>query len=109
MSNVIHLSSKDQLTSLFNEENSLVLIKFTATWCGPCRVMAPLFKDQADFHRLNDSAKKFIEVDIDQHSSLADSFKVYSVPCLVRVEQGKETDRVLGADPAKWKALILKN
>ncbi len=109
MESVIHLTSKEQLNSLFSEENSIVFLKFTATWCGPCRTMAPIFKDQADFHKLNDSNKKFVEIDLDQHSSIASKFKVNSVPCIVRVENGKETDRVLGADPKQWIALILKN
>ncbi len=68
-----------------------VLLDFTATWCGPCRQMAPLV------HRLAKQGHPVRQVDIDQHRDLATKFGVRGIPCFVMLVDGREVDRVVGA------------
>lgn len=61
------------------DENSVVVIKFFATWCGPCKRFAPVFEAVAGRVR----GAKFFQADIDKERALAQYFKVKSVPTLV--------------------------
>lgn len=61
----------DQLLSA----NELVMVKFTAAWCGPCKVIAPVYE------RLSEATTnvKFLEVDVDKSQSIAQKYKVSSM------------------------------
>lgn len=73
------------------------VIDFYATWCGPCKKMAP-FYDQLK-EKYSDKIN-FITVDIDQQPEIAKEYNVTAVPTFVIVdEEGKEIDRVTGALP----------
>lgn len=71
------------------------VVDFFATWCGPCRQMAPIFEQFAERHPEIHTAK----VDIDAEPSLADACHVMSVPTFVLFREGKEAARVVGAMP----------
>lgn len=67
---------KDQ--SLFDKilsANELVMVKFTAAWCGPCKVIAPVYERLCEA-TLN---VKFIEVDVDQSQAIASKYSVSSM------------------------------
>ncbi|XP_064971966.1 TPR repeat-containing thioredoxin TDX-like isoform X1 [Musa acuminata AAA Group] len=72
----------------------LVILYFTATWCGPCRFMAPIYKALAEKHR----NIVFLKVDIDELGNDAHRWNVNSVPTFFFVKDGKEVDKVVGAD-----------
>ena len=79
---------------LFNEvvlKEKKVLVDFYANWCGPCRMLRPILDSVAE--ELN---KKIVSINIDDNSSLAEKYKVLSIPCLVLFENGKETKRSVG-------------
>lgn len=78
-----------------------VLIDFWATWCGPCRMIAPMVEEIAE-EREDILVGK---VDVDTQPELAKRFGIVSIPTLVLVKDGKETARVMGYRP---KADILK-
>lgn len=69
----------------------IVLLDFSATWCGPCQMMRPVVT------QLSRSGCPVREVDIDRERELAKQFRVESVPCFVLVAQGQEVGRVVGA------------
>ena len=60
---------------------------FSATWCGPCKMMAPVFHTVADF----------FSVDVDENPGLAAANKVFSVPTLILYKNGVEASRSVGA------------
>lgn len=70
-----------------------VLIDFWATWCGPCRMIAPIVEEIA-----NEASGKFKvgKVNVDEEPELASAFQVASIPTLVVVEDGKVTGSAVG-------------
>ncbi len=73
-------------------EQERVLIDFNADWCGPCKMLGPILEDLAkDLEKT-----KVVSINVDENESLAREFNVFSIPCLVLLEKGKEIDRKVG-------------
>ena len=83
-------------------KNKVVLVDFWATWCAPCRMMAPVLNDVASDLSGNSKVGK---VDIEQFQSLAQKFKVRSIPTLILFKNGVEINRFVGI---KSKEFLIK-
>lgn len=83
-------------------KNKVVLVDFWATWCAPCRMMAPVLNDVADELSGNSHVGK---VNIEQYQSLAQKFKVRNIPTLILFKNGAEINRFVGI---KSKEFLLK-
>lgn len=70
----------------------LVLVDFFATWCGPCKMIAPILEEVSN--ELNDVV--IVKVDVDENLPLAGEFRISGVPTLVLFKDGQEIDRVVG-------------
>eukprot|EP01039_Chlorochromonas_danica_P005097 gene5097-5601_t len=87
--------TKEQLRRILGEESRLVVIKFTASWCGPCQKISPVFVDYSKNFR----NVKFVEIDVDDSSELAEEYGVNCMPTFVFVKNGTPlSDRIQGAD-----------
>ena len=81
-----------------------VLLDFWATWCGPCRMIAPTLAQIAEE---NEGKLKVGKVNVDEQMELAMQFGVTSIPLLVVMEKGKVVNKALGAMPkAKIESLF---
>ncbi|NP_001088487.1 thioredoxin L homeolog [Xenopus laevis] len=80
----------------------LVVIDFTAVWCGPCQRIAP------DFEKLSTENPDIVlfKVDVDNASDVAQLCGVRSMPTFVFYKSGKEVERFSGADISKLKSTI---
>ena len=79
---------KDDFKALIAKE-SKVLVDFYATWCGPCKMLAPILENYQSDIRL-------IKVDTDEYDELSREYGVMSIPTLVLIENGKEVKRNIG-------------
>jgi thioredoxin 1 len=83
-------------------KNKLVLVDFWASWCAPCRMMAPVLNEVAT--ELTGNAR-IGKVDIEKYQSLAQKFRVRSIPTLILIKNGTEINRFVGI---KSKDFLLK-
>ena len=77
-------------------ENGVVLVDFFATWCGPCKMLAPVLDGLSSEM---EGKAKVIKVDIDQSPDLADKFGISSVPTMMVFKDGKKADAMVGFLP----------
>ncbi len=73
-----------------------VLVDFFATWCGPCKVMAPILEEVAQ--GVKDAAEIY-KVDVDQAFTLAQRYNIMSVPTLLVFENGAVSKQFVGVTP----------
>jgi len=66
---------------------------FSASWCGPCRMMAPILEDISDKYK---GKYYFYQIDIDSAEEIATKFNITVVPTIVIFKNGKELDRTSG-------------
>ena len=76
------------------KSSKIAVVDFWATWCGPCKMMAPVFHTVAE--DMKDEVS-FFNVDVDENPGLAASNKVFSVPTLILYKDGVEVSRSVGA------------
>ena len=77
------------------ENKGEVVVDFFATWCGPCKMLAPVFESVSE--ELNDA--KFVKVDIDESLELAQKFGISTVPTMMIFKDGKVVDTLVGFMP----------
>lgn len=98
---VIELTEKS-FDTVINSPN--VLVDFYATWCGPCRVQAPVLESFAERY---EGRVKVAKLDIDQAPAIAQRLGVMSVPTLVAFREGKETARRTGVQSTEGLAALV--
>ncbi|MFA6404274.1 MAG: thioredoxin [Salinivirgaceae bacterium] len=85
-----------------NLKNNVVLVDFWASWCAPCKMMAPVLNEIAEDDKTSFTVAK---VNVEQYQQLATKYKVKNLPTLVLFKNGKEVQRLVGF---KNKKAILK-
>ena len=81
---LVHATA-ETLESLI-QENKIVLVDFFATWCGPCRMIAPLIEQVAEEY---DGKAVVAKVDIDEEQELATQYGIESIPTVILFKDGK--------------------
>jgi thioredoxin 1 len=71
-----------------------VLVDFWATWCGPCKMVAPVLEQISDEHADELTVAK---VDVDQNPTLAQQYKIMSIPTMILFKDGKPVTTMMGA------------
>jgi len=78
----------------------LLMVDFSAEWCGPCGAMAPVLEELAE---ASQGRMTLMRVDVDENPGLAARYAVRSIPAIVFLKDGAVVDRVVGEAP---KALL---
>lgn len=103
----MQINSISEFEELINSEK-LTVVDFFATWCGPCKMLGPVFQGVAD--ELGNKVN-FIKVDIDQFNEIASKYQVASVPTIIYFKNGNIIDKTVGfmdSDALKNKISSLK-
>lgn len=93
--------------SIISNTNSLVVIDFWATWCGPCMYMIPIFEKIA---RKYAGKAVFGRMNVDENPLVPGKLGIYGIPTFVFFKNGKEVERMVGAtSEANLEAVIKKH
>lgn len=91
---VLHPTEKefDQLL----KDNSVVLVDFWATWCGPCKMVAPIIEKVAAKY---EGKVVVAKVDVDKNQALAQRYQIMSIPTVIVFKDGKAIKTEVGSRP----------
>ena len=92
---VIH-ATKEQFDEIVLQSEVPVLVDFWASWCGPCRMVAPVMDQLAETY---EGRAKIVKVDIDKEGELAVEYAVMSIPTVFIFKNGEKVDQAVGAFP----------
>ena len=95
MGTATFIQDETEFDSLLKSE-SLLVVDCTATWCGPCNLVAPLIDRLADDYR--DRAKVF-KLDLDSNKPVAKRFGIRSIPAVMVFKQGELMETLVGVKP----------
>jgi thioredoxin 1 len=75
-------------------DNGLVLIDFWATWCGPCRMQAPILEQLAEEY--GEDEVKIVKMDVDENPETPAGFGIMSIPTLILKKDGQVVEKMVG-------------
>ncbi|XP_027362367.1 thioredoxin H2-like [Abrus precatorius] len=104
-SNMLTLHSTAEWNAHFNalkETNKLMVIEFTASWCGPCKLMDPVVREFAAKY----TDVEFIKVDVEELLELSQAFQVQQLPTFMLIKRGKVADKSVGIKKEELKKKI---
>ncbi len=88
-----------------NENKKLIVVDFTASWCGPCRFIAPILAEIAK----KTTEVTFLKVDVDELKTVAEEWGVEAMPTFLFLKEGKLVDKVVGAKKEELQLTIAKH
>jgi thioredoxin 1 len=97
MTKPLELTSANFETEVIKSELP-VLVDFWATWCGPCRMIAPIVEELAQSYQ---GKAKIAKLDVDSNQDVAMKYKILSIPNVLFFKNGKIVDQIIGAVPKK--------
>ncbi|MBR6049888.1 MAG: thioredoxin [Clostridia bacterium] len=102
---MVHLTEQSYENEV-NVKDTLVVIDFWASWCGPCKMLAPIFEKVAG----DMTDVKFCKVNVDEEPELARKFMISSIPTVICVKNGEQKDINVGyMGEGELRAYIEKN
>lgn len=92
---MIKVLNNENFKSEIENSDKVVIVDFFATWCGPCKMLTPVFEELSNSMTDVD----FVKVDIDQSLRIAQEYNITSVPTMMIFKNGKPVDTIMGFVP----------
>lgn len=100
---VIELKTDDDFRANINrDDQDLVVVDFSVTWCGPCKRIAPVFEELSEEY----SDSYFYKCDTADLDEVVVEMNISAVPTFICFREGKEVDRLAGANETKLRELL---
>ena len=96
MSDIVISVTSDTFDQEVIKASTLVMVDFWATWCGPCKIVAPVVEELA---REYEGKAKFAKVNTDENSGLSTKYNIRGIPTLIFFKDGEVKDQIVGAVP----------
>jgi len=97
MSDLLQITDQNFETEVLKSDKP-VLIDFWAQWCGPCHMIAPIVEELASEYN---GKLKVAKLDVDAYGSIAQQYKILSIPTVMIFKDGKVASQIVGAVPKK--------
>lgn len=88
--------NEEEFNKLIGESKLPVFCDFWATWCGPCKMLAPVMDKISDEF---EGRAEFVKVDVDENESLAMKYGIQSIPAVMCFVNGEKKDESIGFVP----------
>ncbi len=96
MSDAVKNVTLDSFDQDVLQAGTLVLVDFWATWCGPCKIVAPVVEELAKEY---EGKMSFAKINTDENPDLASRYNIRGIPTLAFFKEGNVVDQVVGAVP----------
>lgn len=100
MKMIQHVTSKMEFEQTLKSFDGVLLVDFFATWCGPCKMLAPVMENLAEQYDTN--KVKILKVDVDQVPELAQEYGIVSIPTVFIGKNHQLEESFLGAYPKEF-------
>ncbi|XP_042476531.1 thioredoxin H4-1-like isoform X1 [Macadamia integrifolia] len=93
----------DEKISEANNDSKFVVVNFSASWCGPCRLIAPFYSELSEKY----PSLMFLTVDVDELTEFSSSWDIRATPTFFVLKDGQQVDKLVGANkPELLKKII---
>lgn len=96
MSDLVVSVTNDTFDQEVIKTPGIVMVDFWATWCGPCKIVAPVVAELAKEY---EGKAKFAKVNTDENADLATKFNIRGIPTLIFFKDGEVKEQIVGAVP----------
>ncbi|BAZ09752.1 thioredoxin [Calothrix sp. NIES-4071] len=97
---------EEEFDSILTPDSGLVVFDFTASWCGPCKMIAPLMDKLAQEYA---GRAKVAKIDLDQSKTLAKRLGIRSIPAVMIYKDGNLMETIVGVSPYERFSTALTN
>ncbi|XP_051130644.1 thioredoxin H9 isoform X2 [Andrographis paniculata] len=95
--------SWDQKIADAKRDGKIVVANFSATWCGPCRMIAPFYVELSEKH----PSMMFLAVDVDELTGFSTSWDIKATPTFFFLKDGQQLDKLVGANKPELQKKLL--